>query len=145
MKNWFTSLQAAITFSVIALLTEAWRGFLDAMFVLPVDYGGETILNLAALIFTALFAGWTWALIAASRGSRPALVAAFVINALVLVAIPFSWLLVYCPSACRATAGIFNLANTLNLVFGLLAALALVYQLLRPASSRNPKPAGATS
>jgi hypothetical protein len=127
------------------LLTEAWRGFLDAMFVLAVEFGDESTLNMAALIFTVLFAGWTWALIAASRGSRPALVAAFVINALVLVGIPISWLLVYCPSACRATAGIFNLANTLNLVFGLLAALALGYQLWRLVFSRNPNPAGASS
>lgn len=145
MKNWFTSLQAAISLSVIALLTEAWRGFLDAMFVLPVDFGNETMLNLAALIFTVLFASWAWALIATSRGSRRALIAAFVINALVLVAVPISWLLVYCPSACRATAGIFNLANTINLVFGLLAALPLGYQLWRPESSANPKPAGASS
>ena len=29
MKSWFTSLNGAITLSVIALLTELWRAFLD--------------------------------------------------------------------------------------------------------------------
>jgi hypothetical protein len=59
------------------------------------------------------------------------LVAAFLINGLVLVAVPISWLLFYCPADCRADAGLFNLANTLNLVFGLLAAVALVPQFRR--------------
>jgi hypothetical protein len=145
MKNWFFSRQGAITLSVITLLTEAWRGFLDAMFVLPVDFGDEGMLNLAALVFTFLFAGWAWALIAASRGTRSALIAAFVINALVLVAIPISWLFVYCPSDCRATAGIFNLANTLNLVFGLLAALTLGYQLWQSYATGLQKQAEAAS
>jgi hypothetical protein len=29
MKNWFTSLDGAVSLSVIALLTELWRAFLD--------------------------------------------------------------------------------------------------------------------
>jgi hypothetical protein len=44
MKNWFTSLNGAITFSAIALLTEVWRGFLDAMFVFPTDIGEESFM-----------------------------------------------------------------------------------------------------
>ena len=54
---------------------------------------------------------------------------AFGLNALVLLAIPVSWLFFYCPAECQAEAGIFNLANTLNLLFGLLAAVALGIQL----------------
>ena len=128
MKNWIFSLNGALVLSLLALLSNAWRGFLDAMFVMPIVYGDEGTLQLAAIIFTALFAGWAWALFAAWRGSRRGLVAAFIINALVLVAIPIGWLLFYCPAECRAEAGIFNLANTLNLVFGLLAAVALGLQ-----------------
>jgi len=73
------------------------------------------------------------------------LISAFAINALVLVAVPVSWLLVYCPAACRTAAGIFNLANTLNLVFGLLAAVALGIQIWRgnPRESVNPAKAEA--
>lgn len=129
MKAWFNSRNGALVLSTIALLTELWRGFLDAMFVFPNDFGDEGIMQWAAIIFTALFAGWAWSLLTAWQGNRRGLVAAFVINALVLVAIPVSWLFFYCPADCRATAGIFNLANTLNLIFGLLAAVALGQQL----------------
>jgi hypothetical protein len=128
MKNWFFSLNGAIALSVMTLITHIWRGFLDAMFVLPTDFGDEGLMQLAAVIFTLLFVGWAWALLAASRGSRPGLIAAFVINGLVLLAVPISWLLFWCPAECRAEAGIFNLANTLNLVFGLLAGVALGLQ-----------------
>ena len=138
MKTWFTSLNGALALSAIALLTEAWRSFLDAMFVLPVDIGDEGLLNLAAVVFTLLFASWTWSLIAAGRGSRRGLLAAFFLNALVLLAIPVSWLFFYCPAACRAEAGIFNLANSLNLIFGLLAAISLGSQ-LRPGVPRKVK------
>jgi hypothetical protein len=133
MKNWFTSLNGAIALSVITLLTHVWRGFLDAMFVLPTEYGDETTLHSAALIFTLIFAAWAWALVAAARRSRGGLVAAFGLNGLILLAVPISWLLVYCPADCRTQAGIFNLANTLNLVFGLLAAISLGFQFRRGA------------
>lgn len=133
MRNWFTSLKGAITLSAIALLTEVWRGFLDAMFVFPVDFPNEGLMNLAAVIFTVLFGGWAWSLIAAGRGSRGGLIAAFALNTLVLLMIPVSWLFFYCPAACRAEAGIFNLANTLNLLFGLLAAIALGLHLRKDA------------
>ena len=129
MKKWFTSRNGAIALTALALITEMWRGFLDAMFVLPNDFGDEATLQLAAIIFTVLFVGWAWSLFAAWQGSRPGLIAAFVLNLLVLLAIPVGWLFFYCPAECQADAGIFNIANTLNLVFGLLAAVALGLQL----------------
>ena len=86
------------------------------------------LMQMAAIVFTLLFAGWAWALFTAWQGSRPGLIAAFVINGLVLVAVPISWLVFYCPADCQAQAGIFNLANTLNLILGLLAAVALGLQ-----------------
>jgi len=128
MKNWFTSLNGAITLSVITLLSHLWRGFLDAMFVLPTDYGEEGLMQFAAVIYTLIFAGWAWTLLAAWRGSRRGLIAAFAMNGLLFLAVPVSWLLFYCPAVCRAEAGVFNLANTLNLVFGLLAAISLGLQ-----------------
>ena len=140
MIKWFTSLNGAIALSVLALLTEMWRGFLDAMFVFPEIYGDEGLMNIAAVVFTLLFATWAGTLILAGRGSRGGLIAAFALNALVLFGIPISWLLVYCPDACQAEAGIFNLANTLNLVFGLLAAVSLGIQIWggNPKKSVNP-------
>jgi hypothetical protein len=130
MKYWFTSLNAAITFSVITLITQVWRGFLDAMFVLPVDFDQQSLMQLAAAIYTLLFTAWAWTIFKAWQGSRKGVMAAFLINGLLLLAIPIGWLLFYCPAACRAQAGlIFNLANTSNLVFGLLAGITLAMQI----------------
>jgi hypothetical protein len=59
------------------------------------------------------------------------LIAVFAFNLLIWVAVPVSWLFFYCQADCRAGAGIFNLANTLNLIFGLLAAISLGLQFRR--------------
>jgi hypothetical protein len=140
MISTLLSLRGALALSVATLISHVWRGFLDAMFVLPVDFGDEGLLQLASLIFTLLFAGWAWALWATRQGSRRGLLAAALINALVLVAVPISWLLVYCPADCRAGAGLFNLANTLNLVLGLLAGVALAAQFRsRPQPASNTR------
>lgn len=144
MNGWFFSRTGALAFSVLALLSEAWRSFLDAMFVLPVDFGDDGMMNLAAIIFTLLFGGWAWALIAAGNGSRRGWIAAFGVNGLVLLAIPVSWLFFYCPAACQAEAGIFNLANTLNLVFGILAAITSGNQIWQNRGQKNALPLDAT-
>jgi hypothetical protein len=139
MKTWFTSLKGAIALSVIALFSHLWRGFLDAMFVLPTEYGDEGMMQLAAVIYTLIFAGWAWSLFVARGGNRLGLIAAFAINGLLILAVPVGWLLFYCPEVCRMEAGIFNLANTLNLVFGLLAAISLGLQ-FRPSSQVASRP-----
>jgi hypothetical protein len=131
MKNWFTSLNGAITLSVITLVTHVWRGFLDAMFVFPNDFGEQSLMEIVAVVYTALFALWAWSLNSARGGSRRGLIAAFALNILVWVAIPISWLFFYCPAECRAGVGIFNLANSLNLILGLLAAISLGLQFRR--------------
>jgi len=131
MKDWFFSQNGAITLSLLTLISELWRGFLDAMFVLPVDFGDEQMMNLAAVIFAALFAAWGLSIWSAQQGSRRGLIVVFVINGLVLIGIPISWLLFYCPAECRADAGIFNLANSLNLILGLFAGISLAAQIWR--------------
>ncbi len=131
MKNWFTSLNGGITLSVVTLVTHVWRGFLDAMFVFPNDFGEQSLMEIVAVVYTALFALWAWSLISARGGSRRGLIAAFALNILVWVAIPVSWLFFYCPAECRAGVGIFNLANSLNLILGLLAAISLGLQFRR--------------
>lgn len=134
MTRWITSRNGAVTITALTILSEAWRSFLDAMFILPVDFNDPLYLHMAALLFALLFGGWIWALALAWQGSRRALTMTFVLNLVVLLGIPVSWLFFYCPAACRADAGIFNLANTLNLVLGLLAAVTLGRQLRRPAT-----------
>jgi len=131
MKTWITSLSGAITLTTIALLTEVWRGFLDAMLTYPIDFNDKTIMNIVAVVYTLIFAAWTWSLVVAKRGSRGGLLTVFVLNGLILLAIPVSALLFYCTGDCRANAGVFNLADTLNLIFGLVAAIALGVQLRR--------------
>jgi hypothetical protein len=134
MKNWLTSRNGAVTITAFAILSEAWRGFLDAMFVFPVDINDPVTMQVSALIFALLFGGWTWALALTWQGNQKAMIVTFGLNLLVLVAIPVSWLFVYCPAACRADAGIFNLANTLNLILGALAAVALSFHLRQKSS-----------
>lgn len=130
MPDWLRSTRTAVFIGAMALLSELWRAFLDAMFVFPVDFGDPTLMNVAAAVFTVLFGAWGWSLAAAGRGSRGGLVWAFGLNLVVLLAIPTSWLLFYCPAACRAEVGIFNVVNSLNLILGALAALALGVKLL---------------
>lgn len=126
MTNWFFSKKGAITLSILALLSEAWRGFLDAVFVMDEVTGGDKfMLNMAAIIFTALFAYWAWLLVRYHQGSQKALSGLFILNAVVVLIIPVGWLLFFCPASCRVDAHIFNLANTLNLIFGVLAGISL--------------------
>jgi hypothetical protein len=129
MKSWFTSLNGAVALSVIALLTELWRAFADFQYEYSQVINSLGTLLLATLLYTALFAGWAWALLRARRGSRGALIAALIINMLILLAIPVGALVAYCPSPCRELWPLMELANWINLLFGLLATLALVLQL----------------
>jgi hypothetical protein len=131
MKNWFISLNGAVTLTALTIFSEAWRGFLDAMFVFPIEFNDPFSMQAGALIFAIVFGVWAWALALAWQGSRRALILTFSINLLVLFAIPVSWLFVYCPASCQAEAGIFNLANTLNLVLGVLAAISMSFHLRR--------------
>ena len=50
---------------------------------------------LPLLIFTVLFVGWGLAIWSAGRGSRRGLAATFVLNGLVLLAVPLGWLFFY--------------------------------------------------
>lgn len=129
MQKWFSSLSGAVTLSILTLISHLWRGFLDAMFVFPNDIGDESAMLLAALIYTLIFTGWAWAIIGTARGSRRGLIANFIINALLWLIIPISTLLFYCLLDCLIDAGwSFVLANTLNLILGILAAIALAMQ-----------------
>ena len=129
MKRWLTSLNGAITLAVIALLTELWRAFVDFQHQYSIFFNTMGILLLATLLYTALFGGWAWALLRAMRASRSALIAALIINLLFLLAIPVGTLVAYCPSPCRELWPLMELANWINLLFGLLATVALALQL----------------
>jgi hypothetical protein len=131
MKTWFTSLNGALTLTVVALLTELWRSFVDFQYEYAQVITSLGVLLFATLLYTALFAGWAWALLRALRGSRSALIAALIINVLFLLALPVGALVAYCPSPCRELWPLMEAANWINLLFGLLATVALALQ-LRP-------------
>ena len=129
MKSWFTSVNGAVTLSVIALLTELWRAFVDFQYEYAQVIKSMGALLLATLLYSALFAGWAWALLRAMRGSRSALIAVLILNLLVLLAIPVGTLVAYCPSPCGELWPLMELAYWINLLFGLLATVALALQL----------------
>ena len=129
MKSWFTSLNGAVTLSVIALLTELWRAFLDFQHEYSNFLNSTGAVLLGTLLYTILFGGWAWALLRAMRGSRGALIAALIINLLFLLVLPIGALVAYCPSPCPELWPLFELANWINLLFGLLATVALALNL----------------
>jgi hypothetical protein len=146
MKTWFTSLNGAIALSAIAWLTELWRAWLDMMFEYPgpiLQAQKDNLITLVVtLIYTAIFAGWAYAMHVGLRESRSALITTFALNAFVWLAIPFGWITAYCTGDCVVRAGIFfNVGNWLNLIFGLLAGIALGLRVWHPRYSSSPRPA----
>ena len=137
MKNWFMSLNGAVGLSVIALLTELWRAFMDFQKQYSIFLTDTGTVLLTTLFYTALFGGWAWALLRASRGSRSALIAALIINVLVLLVLPVGSLIAFCPSPCSELWPLFELANWINLVLGVLAGATLALQLLQYQTARN--------
>ncbi len=129
MKNWFTSQDGAVTLSVIALLTELWRALLDFQYEYANILNNVGAVLLVTLLYTTLFGGWAWALLGSMCGNRSFLIAALIINLLFLLVIPIGTLVVYCPSPCPTLWPIMELANWINLLFGILAAGALALQL----------------
>lgn len=129
MKNWFSSLNGALTLSVIALLTELFRAFIDFQHEYSNILTNTSAVLFGTLLYTALFGGWAWALLGTVRRNRASLVAALIIDLLFLLAIPIGTLAVYCPSPCTTLWPMMELANWVNLIFGILAAVALALQL----------------
>lgn len=132
MKNWFTSLNGAVTLSVLAMLTLLARTVgLDAMFVLPDEMGVRqdqpAIVALIVLCTVALFGGWIWALLVAMRGSRRGLIAALVLS-LLSGLLGGMTLLVLCPDGC-AVRPLGNIIVWAEFIIGLAASLALGLQL----------------
>src|SRR5512143_846839 len=121
MKSMFTTLNGAVMLTAIALLAELSRAFVDFEWVYSIVLNSAGGAVLGALLYTAVFGMWAWALLRATRGSRRAVIAALGINLLVLLAIPAGALLFYCPAPCLEHWPVMEMANWINLIFGLLA------------------------
>lgn len=137
MKTWFTSLNGAITLSVIALLTFVGGTFLDYQFVFNEFFPGPGQAAMATLVNMALFGGWIWALLAASRGARGGLIASLIFTLLFFFGIAVSTLVVYCPSPCRTAWPVMEIANWAKLITGLIAAVAVGLQLRPPVAAAS--------
>ncbi len=137
MKAWFTSLNGALALSVIALLTELWRAFVDFQNEYSKFLNSTDAILLGTLLYTVLFGGWAWALLRGMRGSRSALIAALTINLLFLLVLPIGSLVAFCPSPCTELWPLMELANWINLISGLLAAAALALQLRQYRTARH--------
>jgi hypothetical protein len=82
MKTWFTSLNGAITLSVIALLSFIGYALLESRYFLEQWLPGRAAAAAETLFVLALVGGWLWALFAATGGSRGGLIAALVFSLL---------------------------------------------------------------
>ena len=133
MKTWFTSRNGAIVLLLIALIVFLGRTFIDFQFVYA-DFASDLgMAALMTLINMALFGGWMWALLAAARGSRRGLIAALVLDLLLVFGLSVGTALLYCPSPCDTAWPLAEIFNWASLIFGLLAAVAVGFQLRQSA------------
>lgn len=129
MKNWFNSLNGALVISFCAVLVFLWSALLDMALVWAPFNLSMLQIGFAALILTGLIGLWLWALAAAMRGSRRALIAALIFSVLLALYALMDWIS-YCPTTCPRLP-IYYLVNALNLGFGFVASVALVMQIRR--------------
>ncbi|MBC8504658.1 MAG: hypothetical protein ISR58_00225 [Anaerolineales bacterium] len=137
MKNIFTSLNGAITLSVISLMVFLGRTFLDFYFVYEEMALSVSMVGLTILANLALFGGWIWALLSAVQGSRRGLGAAFGFNLFFLLIIAVGTLVSYCPSPCRTGWPVGEILIWASLVAGLLAAGTMGIQLFGSAARKS--------
>ena len=123
---WLSSLNGAITLSVIALMSIVGRSFLDARYVLTEDMpnAGKGAIAGWALFVMVLVGGWVWALVAAVQGSRGGLIAALALALFTGLLAGAASLIAFRPIMPSAKP-LGDIAIWSNLVFGLLAALSV--------------------
>lgn len=126
-----TSLRAPVAVSVVAYLVFLERAFLDWRFVYD-EFMSDTDVGTASatLAFYLVMAGiWLWALMAAARGSRRALVALLGLALLLLVGLGIGTLVSFCPSPCQTAWPLMEASNWIGLFVGLIASGVVILQL----------------
>jgi hypothetical protein len=129
MMKWFTSLDGTITLTAIALLSLIGRTFVDFQFVYPEFASGALMAGLSVLSMVALFGGFLWGLLAATRGSRGGLIACLIFTVLLSLGGGIGTLVSLCPSPCQTAWPVMEIANWSNLLTGALAVSAQIIQL----------------
>lgn len=130
MGKWLTSLNGAITLSVLALLTFMGRAFLDWRYEYPQQDPAGNWDTSGALIYMALIGGWLWGLLAAGRGSRRGLIVCLIAVLLLDVVFAGVTYFFFCPpwTGCKGWPNAW-LWNWSNLISGAVAAVAIAFQL----------------
>ena len=124
--TWLSSLNGAIAVSIIALMSLVGRSFLDARFVLTEDMpnASKAMVGGWALFTMVLVGGWVWAIVAVAQGSRGGLIAALAIALFTGLLAGAASLIAFRPIMPSAKP-LGEIVIWSNLVFGLLAALAV--------------------
>jgi hypothetical protein len=136
MRNLFLSLHGAITLSVIALLTFLGRAFLDWRYESRnLGPAGSNLETIYVLGYVAFVGGWVWAMLVAIRGSRRGLIACLIIALLLNVVFALGTYLYLCPPGCIGFPHLWPW-NWAQLILGVLAAIALVFQLRQTKAAR---------
>lgn len=132
MKNRLTSLNGTIALSVIALLTFLGRAFLDWRYQYPESDPAGNFDTSTALIYMLLIGIWLWGLLTASRGSRGGLITSLVAVLLLDVVFALVTYFIFCPpwTGCVGWPNAWPW-NWSNLISGVVAAVALAFQLRR--------------
>ena len=125
------STRATLALAGLAYLVFLERAFLDWRFIfgefITEDDLGTTAVALAFYVATSGI--WLWALLAAARGSRPALLALVGLAVVMLVGGGLATLVSFCPSPCQTAWPLMEASNWIGLIVGILAAGMLVVQL----------------
>lgn len=130
MKNWLTSLNGTIALSVVALLSFLGRAVMDWRYEYPRQDPTGSLDTMMALIYLALIGGWLWGLLAADRGSRGGLIVCLIAVLLLDVAFALATYVFFCPpwTGCVGWPNAW-LWNWLNLISGLIAVVAIAFQI----------------
>lgn len=126
MRNWFTSLNGAITLSVFAFLTFLGRAFMDWRFEYSAQDPTGSWAAAGAVVYMVLAGIWVWGLLAAVRESRRGLVTLLTLALLLDVLMALATYFFFCPpwTGCVGWPSAWWW-NWSNLIAGLLSALSI--------------------
>jgi len=130
MKKRLTSLNGAITFNALALLTFLGRAFMDWRYEFPMDDPMGNWAVPGALIYMGLIGIWLWGLLAAGRGSRRGLLTCLISVLLLNIAFSLATYIFFCPpwTGCEVWPNGWTW-NWLNFISGITAIVVLAFHL----------------
>ncbi len=128
--------KAALILSGASLLSLLAREFVDYAFVYHEIGISTSRFGTVTLVALAFFAGWIWALVAASHESRRAMIV-LVIYSGILILFGAATMISLCPSPCRTAWPTGEIAIWSNLVIGVPAAIVAVLSARTPTSKTS--------